>query len=215
MQCVNCDNAIKAGMEISLPSDSGSICHCPYCLHVQPSPCSSEADDESPATANVSVGRFERRRDARERFVDELLESSEDGTLRCPGCDHRLHKNDELALRSAEQFSCPNCGDDLAERAYLAVAYDEDRWLPVIAALSETLQTPRCAECSGCAYMGAVATACRRALSCMSKPFPTETQLLERLLARTTWSLPACDQSGDCTAAKEYRKLAADGIALL
>jgi hypothetical protein len=215
MQCVNCDNAIKVGMEISLPGDRGSICHCPYCLHVQPSPCSSEADDESHATANVSVGRFERRRDARERFVDELLESSKDGTLRCPGCDHRLHKNDELALRSAEQFSCPHCGEALAEQAYRAVAYDESRWLPVIAALSDTLRAPACAECSGCAYLGAVATACRRALSRMSKPFPSETELLETLLARTKWTLPACHESADCGAAREYRKLAADGVALL
>jgi len=215
MQCVNCDNAIKVGMEIFLPGDRGSLCHCPYCLHVQPSPGPPEAGHEFHVTANVSVGRFEQRRDARERFVDQLLRSSEDGALRCPACDHRLHKNDELALRNAEHFCCPHCDEDLAEHAYRAVAYDESRWLPVIAALDPASREPACSECEGCAYLGAVATACQRALSRMPKPFPTETRVLEELLARPSWSLPKCDWSSDCAAAREYRKLAAEGVALL
>ncbi|MBW2525273.1 MAG: hypothetical protein JRI23_13900 [Deltaproteobacteria bacterium] len=200
-------------MEISLAGATEPLCHCPYCLHVQPRE-SAKAHAETPA-ANVSVDRFERRRQARERFVDGLLAGAAEGALHCPSCDERLNKNDELALRNAENFSCPHCDEDLAEQAYRAVAYDESRWLPVIASLRAGSDAAACAECEHCAYRGAVAMACQRALSKMNRAFPSEAKLLDRILSRARWSLPECDWSIECEAAREYRKLAAEGIALL
>lgn len=214
MQCVNCGNSITPGLEISLPGDSATLCHCPYCLHAQPQDCSARAEQDGGA-ANVSVDRFEQRRRARERFVDGLLQDPAGRGLRCPLCRARLNKNDELALRNAERFCCPHCHEDLAEQAYRAVAYDETRWLPVIAALGRAHEAPGCGDCSTCAYLGAVATACRRALELMSTSHPAESEILAKVLDRSDWRLPDCDWTESCAAAREYRQLAAGGIALL
>lgn len=212
MQCVNCHNAITPGMEIELPSGADSLWHCPYCLHLLPTPPVADAEERPAGAANVSVERFERRRRVREQFVDRLIRSSADGALHCPGCNCRLNKNDELALRSAERFCCQQCQLDLAEHAYRQVAYDQSHWLPVIAALSQA-DCPQ--DCADCTYRAAVASACQRALACMPQPQPQHQELLAALLSRTSWRVPDCDWSESCAAAKEYRKRAAEGIALL
>lgn len=213
MQCVSCGNRITPGLELSLAGAGGSLCHCPYCLHAQPTDRSDGSAAPSGAE-NVSVDRFERRRLARELFVGRLLAAA--GELHCPGCQGRLNKDDELALRNGEQFCCPHCSVDLAERAYRAVAYDEERWLPVVAALARVRRHPSRSDCATCAYLGAVATACRRALAQMAGPHPDETQLLAELLDQPPrWTLPDCDIGDTCVAAREYRKLAAAALAVL
>ena len=185
MDCPDCSNTIRQGMEISLANGGADLRHCPYCLSVLPGRASRTLEPSWSEWRNVRVEAW---------AGDPVI------------------KNDELALRYGHCFRCHHCCRDLAQLAYREEAYREERWLPVIAAVDASASDSRCVDC---VYLGAVSTACQQALSCMPRPHPVQAKLLEALLVRSSWRLPQCDWSGSCDAVRQYRLRAAQGVALL
>jgi len=213
MDCPSCHYAIAPGLTIALPDATAELRHCPYCLGVLSGTEAPTVDPTTPDPSNVSVHRFAARRQIRERFLDELRAVAADGRPHCPVCTHPLDKNEELELRTGEQFRCRGCSRDLALEAYQRSAYAEDRWRPVVELLLE--QHARSERCAHCRYLGAMGTACVQALSRMPKPLTLHRTLLHNLLAAGPWVIPECDWPSACAAAAQYRSLAGEGLALL
>jgi hypothetical protein len=213
MECPSCHYAIAPGLAITLPDAVGELRHCPYCMGALPEGSERDPDPSSPDSNNVSVHRYESRRRIRERFLDELVSSATDGRPHCPVCSHQLDKNEELELRTGEQFKCRSCSRDLALEAYQRTAYAEERWIPVIELLLE--QRARSERCARCRYLGAMGTACSQALGRMQKALTLHRILLHSLLADGRWVVPDCEWPAACTAATQYRLLAGEGLALL
>ena len=130
-------------MAIVVDELSGEQIYCPYCLQ----PLKTETTSRE-VENNGTSKRDEMRRNVRKRFVNRLIEQSRDGKLHCPVCSHNLNKNDEQLLLNEEHFKCPLCSYDLAAFAYREDAYHEQRWLPVVYALSDLLKKKDCEDCS-------------------------------------------------------------------
>ena len=209
MECKKCKQSISPGMDISVPGGQLQVAfrHCPYCLDI----LSSEIESTKDTISDVSVARHERRRETRAAFVDRLLAQSTDGTLRCPLCDHRLNKSDELILRNSEYFKCHFCCHDLATVAYRQEAYQEERWLPLVSALRE-LKAEK--ECPGCSYFGAIAKACQNAFSWMPGIASEPASQVAAMLRRSNWRVSECDVSS-CVAVNKYQNFVGDALQML
>ena len=205
MECKSCHNTVTPGMEIVIDQLTGEWIHCPYCLQqLEP-----EADyKEKGNSAEQEQNRRGIRRNVRERFVQRLIEQSDDGKLYCPVCASRLTEGDRSLLVENEHFRCPLCFHDLATHAYREEAYHVQRWLPVILALSDQLKNEDC-EC--CVLVGAIARASQKALAWIPKSDTGLRSNLNSILLRSAWKQPSCDLEA-CTAVKQYRNLAGGGI---
>lgn len=206
MVCISCNNTITPGMEIVLDELSRDWLHCPYCLQLQKSePISSEVK------TNGSEKRETIRQEVRTRFIKRLMDQSQDEKIHCPVCAIKLHKNDVLILQSQNYFKCHLCGHDLATFAYREEAYHEQRWLPVVYALTDHLQENGCTDCC---YARAIARACQKAFSWIPQSNSKLYSQLTGILRHSQWSEQDCEWES-CVAVKQYRKLAGEGLLLL
>jgi hypothetical protein len=160
---------------------------------------------------NGSGKRSEMRRNVRERFIDRMFEQSHDGKINCPVCAHRLNEVDIHLLKDKEYFKCHLCGHDLAAFSYRQEAYHEQRWLPVVYALSDLIAEKKCCDCS---HMAAIAKACQKAFSWTPKSETKIHEQLTRILRHSGWKEPSCDWES-CVVVKQYRKTAGEGLLLL
>ena len=206
MECTSCKNNITPGMLIVVDELSGERIYCPYCLQpLKAETMSREVEN------NGNAKRDEMRRNVRKRFVNRLIEQSRDGKLHCPVCSNNLNKNDEQLLLNEKHFKCPLCSHDLAAFAYREDAYHEQRWLPVVYALSDLLKK---SDCEGCSQVRAIAKACQKAFSWMPGSELKIQSQLNGILRHSQWKEPSCDWES-CVAVKQYRKLAGEGLLLL
>lgn len=206
MECSNCRNPIKAGTEIVVDEVLRERVHCPFCLHILPAePTLTEQNK-----GNGCAKREGMRKRIREEFVDHLLETSPDGKLHCPVCEHLLNEIDEGLLRNSPYFRCHLCGHDLATVAYRQEIYQEQHWLPVIGALEYQLKEKNCADCC---YLGAIAKAWQRSYSWMPE-IKNHREKLSRMVRHPYQSVPDCDLDA-CAAIKQYRKMAEESLMLL
>jgi transposase-like protein len=195
-------------MEIVIDAFLSESTHCPYCLQILTNGSSASAAD-NPGT--LSTDRAEKRRKIREMYIDRWSESSSDGSLHCPLCEHKLNRNDITLLRDQEHFKCHLCGHDLATEAYRQEAYHEQRWLPVLYALTELQSESQCRECC---YLGAMARACQSAFSWMPRANSGHQRQLTKLLSRLRWKKPGCDWES-CAAVQQYRTTAGEALLLM
>ncbi|MFC1706109.1 hypothetical protein ACFL59_04695 [Planctomycetota bacterium] len=205
VRCESCNHSIASELEIRVGRTGEGGSYCPYCL-------TAAAPGARSASEHLSVERLNRRRETREKFVDELLRSSADGRLYCPVCERLLNKNDEIILRNSKYFRCHDCGQNLAALAYRRLVYTDRLWLPVIAVLGDQL---RAEQCQRCALAGAIATACRDALAQIPESRCGEHGMLNKLLARTEWVAPDSDCVSSCLAVTKYRDCAGEALLLL
>lgn len=208
MVCNNCEQTITPGMEIMIEALSTESAHCPYCLQILSNGSTSSASEMS---GSQSAAREEMRRKTREQFVDRWRENSPDDSLHCPLCEHKLNRNDEVLLRNSEHFKCHLCGHDLATEAYRQEVYHEQRWLPVLFALTDLQAETPCRECC---YLGAMARACQKAFSWMPQANSGHQKQLVGMLSRPKWKTPSCDWEA-CTAVQQYRTTAGDALLLM
>ena len=208
MDCNCCKNTITPGMAIVVDEYTGERAHCPYCLEPLQfgSPSSSSGVEK-----DCPDKRTEMRRTVREKFLKRLVEQSDDGQLHCPICAHKLNKNDQRLLLEEEYFRCHFCGHDLANYAYREEAYHEQRWLPVVYALTDLIKEEECRDCS---RIRAIAKACRKAFSWMPGSELEQHSRLNRVLRHSHWKDPSCDPDS-CVAVRQYRNLAGEGLLLL
>lgn len=207
MNCAGCKHSIRPGLKIVVDDLKMETSHCPYCLEITTP--RSEALEVADKTAGAQ--RLELRKKIRAQFADRLLAASSDGRVHCPLCERALNKADEGMLRNNEHFRCHLCCNDLATIAYQQEAYHEQRWLPVVAALGDLHAEKKCADCC---YLAAIAKACQSAFSCMPKRTSKSTNALASILRRTNWRVPDCEWES-CSAVKQYRKTAGEGLQVL
>jgi hypothetical protein len=148
----------------------------------------------------------------RERFVKRLLETSGDGTLHCPVCDHGLSKDDASLLRSGPHFRCHLCCHDLATFAYREDAFNPQRWLPVVGALADLGGDSPWMQSK---YIGAIAAACQMAFSNMATYQVKPHALLAIIRRRSEWRPSDPADWASNIAVQQYRRTAGAGLLLL